>query len=135
MTSDAVQSGSRAAGGGLPAQVLGQIRARLESDFARLSADVEAAGCDVEQLLRVTGQDEVPDEADLGTRLSGVEQQAGLRRNTQELLQQTALALARIEAGSYGTCRRCGEPIAPARLEASPRATTCLPCRQSTGHR
>lgn len=135
MTSDAVQSGSRAVGGGLPAQLLGPIRARLESDFARLSAEVESAGWDVDQLVRVTGQDEVPDETDMGTRLSGVDQEAGLRRNTQELLQQTALALARIEAGSYGTCRRCGEPIDPARLEAFPRATTCLPWRQPTCHR
>ena len=37
-------------------------------------------------------------------------------------------ALARIEAGSYGTCRRCGEPIAPARLLAVPTALDCVGC-------
>lgn len=37
-------------------------------------------------------------------------------------------ALARIEDGSYGTCVRCGEEIAPARLEARPEAALCIAC-------
>ncbi len=35
------------------------------------------------------------------------------------------VALARIEAGTYGTCEECGAPIAEARLEANPSALTC----------
>ncbi|WP_198954790.1 TraR/DksA C4-type zinc finger protein [Kineosporia sp. R_H_3] len=37
-------------------------------------------------------------------------------------------ALARVDDGRYGTCERCGGPIAPARLEARPEATTCIAC-------
>jgi RNA polymerase-binding protein DksA len=37
-------------------------------------------------------------------------------------------ALSRIEDGSYGFCDRCGEEIAPARLEALPTATRCINC-------
>jgi RNA polymerase-binding protein DksA len=37
-------------------------------------------------------------------------------------------ALSRIEAGSYGTCRRCGEPIAAARLRVLPTALDCVGC-------
>lgn len=34
-------------------------------------------------------------------------------------------ALGRIENGTYGKCEVCGEPVAEARLEANPAATTC----------
>jgi RNA polymerase-binding transcription factor DksA len=34
-------------------------------------------------------------------------------------------ALARIEAGKYGSCEVCSEPVSEERLEANPSATTC----------
>lgn len=37
-------------------------------------------------------------------------------------------ALARVDAGGYGVCTRCGRPIDPARLEVRPTATTCVTC-------
>ena len=39
-------------------------------------------------------------------------------------------ALARLDAGDYGTCENCGEPINPARLEALPYATRCIACAE-----
>jgi len=39
-------------------------------------------------------------------------------------------ALRRIEAGRYGFCVQCGEPIAEERLEALPFASTCIYCAQ-----
>jgi RNA polymerase-binding transcription factor DksA len=52
----------------------------------------------------------------------------GLIRQTQEHLAEIDAALARLDAGEYGTCERCGRPIAPARLEARPTARTCVGC-------
>ena len=43
-------------------------------------------------------------------------------------IRQVQLALARIEAGSYGKCASCGEAIAVRRLEALPYATSCVAC-------
>ena len=40
-------------------------------------------------------------------------------------------ALGRIEDGTYGTCVRCGEEIAPERLEARPEAALCISCARS----
>lgn len=37
-------------------------------------------------------------------------------------------ALGRIADGSYGTCVKCGEEIAPARLEALPDTPHCVNC-------
>jgi DnaK suppressor protein len=44
---------------------------------------------------------------------------------TEEKLRR---ALAKLEEGSYGRCDRCGEPIAPARLEAAPESALCIEC-------
>ncbi len=39
-------------------------------------------------------------------------------------------ALARIDAGTYGTCSRCGEPIDRRRLDAYPDAAQCADCAE-----
>jgi len=44
----------------------------------------------------------------------------------QESLDEVALALGRLEDGSYGRCEVCGEAIQPARLEAMPAARFCI---------
>jgi len=41
---------------------------------------------------------------------------------------QIKRALSRIEVGKYGVCIKCGRPIARARLEALPHATSCVKC-------
>ena len=40
-------------------------------------------------------------------------------------------ALERIENGTYGKCRICGEKIGKARLEAVPHATQCIKCKNA----
>ena len=39
-------------------------------------------------------------------------------------------ALAKMDAGTYGTCERCGRPIGAERLEALPWAMLCISCKQ-----
>jgi RNA polymerase-binding transcription factor DksA len=48
----------------------------------------------------------------------------------EELQQAEAIraALQRMDAGTYGICVSCGEPIAPNRLAALPYAVRCLAC-------
>lgn len=38
-------------------------------------------------------------------------------------------ALAKIDAGTYGTCERCGRPIGAERLDALPWALLCIDCK------
>ena len=42
---------------------------------------------------------------------------------------QITAALNRIFAGTYGRCVRCGNQIAPARLEVLPSAAACIECQ------
>jgi DnaK suppressor protein len=53
-----------------------------------------------------------------------------LQGNEEEVLQAIDAALARIEEGTYGKCQRCGQAIAPERLEAIPYATLCIDCKR-----
>ncbi len=47
------------------------------------------------------------------------------RREIDEIL----AAQARLEAGSFGLCLRCGEPLPLARLRAMPAARYCVACQ------
>jgi DnaK suppressor protein len=49
---------------------------------------------------------------------------ADARRDVEEL----TAALARLDAGTYGTCIRCGRSIADVRLDALPAVRTCIEC-------
>lgn len=51
-----------------------------------------------------------------------------LAGSLQENLTEVEDALAKIEAGTYGTCDDCGNLIASARLEAVPAARFCIDC-------
>jgi len=44
-------------------------------------------------------------------------------------LAEVTRALEDINAGRYGVCRECGEPIAKARLAVMPFATRCVACQ------
>ena len=50
---------------------------------------------------------------------------------TSETLGQIALALQRLEDGTYGACAQCGSEIAEARLKAVPFATLCRACQEA----
>lgn len=56
---------------------------------------------------------------------------AATRRRRDEMLARGRAALARIEAGDYGLCRECGEPIDPRRLDFDPTVALCIGCARS----
>ncbi len=69
------------------------------------------------------------------SRIDAIAQQQMAIANQQQarqLLKHIELALHRIEAGEYGICDRCEEPIAFARLQAQPAATLCIECQSAT---
>src|SRR5271170_4975561 len=53
-----------------------------------------------------------------------------LKQTDAKILQAIEEALWRIEKGTYGACRDCGEPIAPARLNAIPWTRVCITCKE-----
>jgi DnaK suppressor protein len=72
-------------------------------------------------------------QGDLADQASGnneVHIQLKLRQTDAKILTAIEEALARIDKGSYGLCRDCGEPIAPARLRAIPWTRVCISCKE-----
>lgn len=55
-------------------------------------------------------------------------QVGALVRQARQHLAEIDAALARVEAGTYGTCEGCGGPVGAGRLEARPVARTCIAC-------
>ena len=72
-----------------------------------------------------------PLPADFAEQAVAVENDETLERLREDLgarLVDIRGALQRIDAGGYGVCVRCHEPIPAARLEAVPSADLCLDC-------
>nr|WP_314842169.1 TraR/DksA C4-type zinc finger protein [uncultured Microbacterium sp.] len=57
----------------------------------------------------------------------------GLAEAAASELQQIDDALVRVEAGTYGICANCGQPIASGRLDVRPFATHCVTCAEKLG--
>ena len=53
-----------------------------------------------------------------------------LKQTDAKILQAIDEALQRIEKGTFGICRDCGEPIAEARLNAIPWTRVCITCKE-----
>ena len=52
-----------------------------------------------------------------------------MEERLRESLNEVEHALEKYEAGTYGLCDSCGQPIEEARLEAIPQASLCLSCK------
>ena len=65
---------------------------------------------------------------DAATERQGDEVLSALGLSDQAELRRIDAALARIEAGEYGDCVRCGNPIPPKRLELLPDTPFCANC-------
>lgn len=74
------------------------------------------------------------DEMDVARSLSEVETHAALFDRAQERLSAIDAAIARLGAGVYGTCARCGDEIPLARLQAVPFAQYCVDCQHEVNN-
>ena len=70
------------------------------------------------------------DMADQASGNNEVHIQLKLKQTDAKILQAIEEALNRIEGGTYGVCKDCGEMIAPARLDAIPWTRSCISCKE-----
>ena len=111
-------------------QELAAVRDELRSQAAHLRGEIGAAESAAAALQRAGAGESSGDEADAGAKTFEREHEMSLANNSRGLLTQVERALARIDAGTYGHCERCGDSISKARLQAFPRATLCVSCKQ-----
>lgn len=114
-------------------QTLARLRAALEEQAEGLRGEIESYGADPDP-----DSDEVTFEGDAGfaDRSHSTEERArviAVVRALRSNLRLVRRALAKMEAGTYGTCERCGNPIREERLEAIPWALLCIDCAKKVG--
>ena len=73
------------------------------------------------------------DMADQASGNNEVHIQLKLKQTDAKILQAIEGALRRIDEGTYGVCRDCGEEIAEARLTAIPWTRVCISCKEKQG--
>jgi RNA polymerase-binding protein DksA len=112
---------------------LDDLRKQLLDLKAHLEHDIDVK----EREVAESGDDLVPERggvsnhmADDANETSEQETMLGLQRSSERQLNQVNEALARMDAGTYGTCANCGKPINPARLEVHPSSTLCMDCQR-----
>jgi RNA polymerase-binding transcription factor DksA len=106
------------------------VRHLLEADRDRALARRASLSGDFESVVAATRDANSDDEHDPeGATIAFERSQVGaLVRQASEHLAEIEAALARLDAGTYGTCEVCGEQIPSERLEVRPVARTCVRC-------
>lgn len=113
--------------------LLDQLRRALEAERLELAeqcVDFEAEA-DINR-WRDAGSDDDP--ADNGSASFERDRAVSLGNMTRRLLGEIEAALARMDAGTYGICERCGEAIERERLEVIPYATMCVEDKRLAEH-
>jgi RNA polymerase-binding protein DksA len=107
------------------------LRAALEEQQRALRGEIQELGADPDL-------DEVAFEVDAGfsDRSHSTEERGrviAVGRALRSNLREVERALAKMDAGTFGTCERCGRPIGAERLEAIPWAPLCIDCKKQVG--
>jgi RNA polymerase-binding transcription factor DksA len=93
-------------------------------------AQIEALAQEFDGIVAASELVATDDEHDPEGHTIAFERQlvAGLLRDARSHGRDLDDALARVAAGSYGTCESCGRPIGAERLDALPATRTCIDC-------
>lgn len=107
-----------------------QLRGLLEDERVQAAASVSSLSADLEAIVASADLTATDDEHDPEGHTIAFErsQTAALLASARQRLAEVDEALARLAAGGYGRCERCGEPVPVERLLARPAARTCVPC-------
>ena len=103
-------------------------KAHLESELARLGHFDEKSN----DWEAVPSEQPLPeaDENDRADRAEDFEERTAVLNTLEVRLNDIRSALEKIEAGTYGVCEKCGQPIEEDRLEVNPAARTCKSCME-----
>jgi len=113
------------------AKEMRQVRGQLNEELERLQTELVTAEEGLADLIRDSGDGAGDDQADAGSKTFEREHEMSLANNARSMVEQVEHALQRIDQRTYGICESCGNPIGKFRLQAFPRATLCMACKQA----
>ncbi|MDU2370693.1 MAG: TraR/DksA C4-type zinc finger protein [Cutibacterium avidum] len=102
----------------------------LESDVHRMGTALAKAENDLADLMKQGNDGAGMDTIDVGSSQFERDQEISVTRNARAVYDQSKLALQLLDEGTWGTCESCGKAVGKARLQAFPRATMCVKCKQ-----
>ncbi|WP_210502591.1 TraR/DksA family transcriptional regulator [Nocardioides xinjiangensis] len=110
-------------------------RRRLAEEREQALARLAGLTGDYDAVVAASRDTNADDEHDPeGATIAFERSQIGaLVRQVRRHLAELDAASARVEAGTYGICERCGSPIGAARLDALPAARRCIGCASAPG--
>jgi DnaK suppressor protein len=97
------------------------VRSALDAERQELLAQLSGVGAQA-------GDHYDPNFADSSQVTAERGEAEALAIKLRETLVDVERALAKLDAGTYGTCEDCGKPIGDDRLEAMPAARRCIAC-------
>jgi DnaK suppressor protein len=114
-----------------------QARVRLEAERRQTLTRLRGLTDDFDAVVAASRDTNADDEHDPEGATIAFErsQVQALVRQAQEHLAEIEAAMARVDAGTFGTCEDCGRPIGEGRLGARPAARTCISCAGKPGER
>jgi DnaK suppressor protein len=101
---------------------------RLVALRARLMRQVDASEAALREDVATPGDSSSVPSHPADSNTEGMDAEIAIAQNEQWLLEEVEHALERIEAGTFGVCRQCGDEIARQRLDALPYASCCVEC-------
>ncbi|MDQ2956132.1 MAG: TraR/DksA family transcriptional regulator [Actinomycetota bacterium] len=106
------------------------VRAALAAERVAILSRIDVLRDEFDSIVAASVDANADDEHDPEGSTIAFEraQVAALLANARTSLEDLEHACARLDGGSYGSCERCGAPIAPDRLLARPAARTCIGC-------
>ena len=112
-----------------------QQRALLNDHLEHVQARVHTLEADLAAVVRTRRNQSDDDEHDPeGETLSSLwSMQAGLLESARADASQAKDAMQRLEAGAYGICISCLEPVPISQLEVRPFRERCVPCTSRQG--
>ena len=103
---------------------------RVHAERARVEARIDELAESLAGIVAASEAANLDDEHDPEGATVGFEraQVSALLADARARLAELDAARARVHDGVYGVCERCGQPIAPARLDAQPATRVCIVC-------
>ena len=100
------------------------FRKRLVSELESLTGELD---CNFEGVNQAN--EELPDLIDRASSLMDRSLSQNFCDRKNRRIRKIEQALADLQEGHYGICKRCGEDIAIKRLKANPVASQCIDCK------
>jgi len=107
-----------------------EVRGILLEEIEQHRVELRLAEEELDQMMRASGDGAGDDQADAGAKTAEREHEISVAANARASLRQAEHALEQLDAGTYGMCEECGNPIGKLRLQARPRATLCMTCQE-----